>query len=53
MHNIPITEPREVNQFQNSKRTSSDFPEELAEAKRPKLTEEHGLLMEIMREQFQ
>ena len=52
VHNIPITEPREVSQFRNAKRTSSDFPEELVGAKKPKLTKEHGILTEIMREQF-
>ena len=48
MHNIPITEPREVRQFRNSKRSTIEFPERLEEPKKPKLTDEHGGLMEVM-----
>ena len=53
LHNIPITEPREVRQLRNSKRTTIEFPDRLEGPKKPKLTEEHGELMEIMYEPFE
>ena len=48
--NIPIAEPREVRQLRNSKRTTIEFPDGLEGPKKPKLTEDHGGLMEIMYE---
>ena len=51
-HNIPITEHREVRQL-NSKRTTIEFLDRLEGPKKPKLTEEHGGLMEIMYEPFE
>ena len=50
IHNIPITEPGEVRQGGNFRRTTLEFPDRLEGQKRPKLTEEHGGLMEIMYE---
>ena len=52
IHNIPITEPREVRQGRNFKRTTLEFPDRLEGPKRPKLTEGHGGLLEIMYEPF-
>ena len=53
LHNIPITEPREVRQLRNFKRTTIEFLDRLEGPKKPKLTEEHGGLMEIMYEPFE
>ena len=50
LQNIPITEPREVRQLRNSKRTTIEFLDRLDGPKKPKLTEEHGGLLEIMYE---
>ena len=53
LHNIPITEPGEVRQFRNFKRTTIEFPDRLKGPKKPKLTEKHGGLLEIMYEPFE
>ena len=45
--------PREVRQLGNSKRTTNEFLDRLDGPKKPKLTEEHGGLLEIMYEPFE